>query len=171
MLGSNRKVNMLATSSGAPILPKGCMFLECSKVRSEAVILEANGVSTRPGAMALIRMPLRAYVAALERTSPSTPPLAAAMASWLGSPMLAAAELIRTILPPFVSRRIAARVTENAVVRFRRIVSSYSGWEVMVIGLRRIDPAKQATASNPPILWLAASRVLVVASKSLASRT
>ena len=56
----NRKVNMLATSLGAPILPKGCMFLECSNVRSEAVILEANGVSTRPGALALIRMPLRA---------------------------------------------------------------------------------------------------------------
>ena len=52
---------------------------------------------------------------------------AAAMASWLGSPMLAAAELIKTMLPPSVSRRIAARVTENAVVRFRRMVSSYSG--------------------------------------------
>ena len=29
---------MLATSSGVPIVPRGCMFRECSKVRSEAVI-------------------------------------------------------------------------------------------------------------------------------------
>ena len=59
----------------------------------------ASGVSVRPGATALIRMPWRAYVIAADRTSPSIPPLAAAIVSWLFSPWRTATVLTSTIEP------------------------------------------------------------------------
>ena len=102
------------------------MFLECSNVRSEAVILEANYIhqTCRDGvdSNAFAGIGRKRWN---ERVLPRH--LGRRDGFVVGESMPAAAELIRTMLPPSVRRRMAARVTENAVVKFQRMVSSYSG--------------------------------------------
>ena len=82
------------------------------------------GVSVKPGATALTRTPCPACVAAALRTSASTPPLAAAIASWLATPMRATTELTNTAAPasPFSSASQACS-TNTALSRFTRISS------------------------------------------------
>ena len=58
------------------------------------------GVRVRPGATQFTRMPLGAYVAAALSAMAATPPLAAAMASWLAMPWRATAEEQKAIEPP-----------------------------------------------------------------------
>ena len=77
------------------------MVNEASAARGCFHIRSVIGVSTSPGATALTRMDFAAYVVAADLTNPSTPLLQAAMASWLESPIEAAAELSKTIDPPF----------------------------------------------------------------------
>lgn len=74
---------------------------------SRAVI----GERSRPGAMALMRMPCPAWSAASARTSDSTPPFAAAIAAWLATPMPATTELKNTAAP---GRRAAASAPSQA---------------------------------------------------------
>jgi hypothetical protein len=56
-------------------------------------------VSRMPGDTAFTRMPELAYVADALFTNPSRPAFAEAIASWLGVPMLAAAEDTKTAAP------------------------------------------------------------------------
>ena len=111
----------------------------------------AIGVSTSPGATAFTRMLFDAPVAAAARVSPSTAPLAAAIASWLTSPTDAAHDDKSTTLPP--AFRIAlddARTSANAVAMFWLKTSSKSCREVDDAGLSMIEPAKFAAPSNVP---------------------
>ena len=70
-----------ATSSALCTPPSGYCFSAPSRCIGTLSIPAVMGVSVMPGATALTRMPRLAYVAAALRTSASTPPFAAAIAS------------------------------------------------------------------------------------------
>lgn len=70
-----------AMSLGTPILPNGWRATDACSKTSLANSPSVIGVRTRPGATTLTRTPHRAYVAAADRANPSTPALAAAIAS------------------------------------------------------------------------------------------
>ena len=94
-------------------------------------ILDVSGVCTNPGAMALNRIFLAAYDAAADCISPTTPALAAAIASWFAMPIRAAADDIKITDPPWVRMEsYAARTVPKADVRFVASVSCQSASEV-----------------------------------------
>src|SRR5262245_65770713 len=98
--------------------PSGCSATDRLRAVSSIVSGAVSDVRTRPGATAFTRMARLAYDAAADRTSPRTPALAAAMASWFAIPSRAAADDNRTTEPPLrVIARMAARTVRNAEVR------------------------------------------------------
>ena len=79
-----------------------------------------------------------------------TPAFAAAIASWLGKPMRAAAVVIRMITPPFFRRTLwPPRTVANAEVRLVAIVSFHYAGDVVWAGFKRIDP----TQFRIPWIW------------------
>jgi len=89
-----------ATSDGRAKRRIGIMPLDDSPTAPAARSASVWRVSVSPGATALTRRPEAAWVAAAERVSPSTPALAAAMASKPGSPTEATAAETSTMEPP-----------------------------------------------------------------------
>lgn len=71
-LSELKNTTRLATSSGVPNLPIGCLETKKS-LNSLFSALPINGVLINPGPTALIRMPLFAYSAPAVCVSPTTP--------------------------------------------------------------------------------------------------
>mmetsp|Transcript_44622 Transcript_44622/g.74433 ORF Transcript_44622/g.74433 Transcript_44622/m.74433 type:complete len:262 (+) Transcript_44622:143-928(+) len=143
-----------ATSSASAIRPRACMLVDILSAVSLPVMRAVMGVRVSPGATQFTRMLAPAYVAAADRASPTIPAFAAAMASWLGSPVWATAEEQRTMDPPLgdclLITLTAAFTAQNALNRFVLITSLNSSSVVVCAGLRSTEPTQFTTPSTRP---------------------
>ena len=140
---------ILIRSWGVPILPRGCIFSLAFNAIGLEVIPAAKGVSIKLGAITLKRRFFFAYVAAADRAKPSTPALAAAIASWFFNPIEAAALEISTT-DAFSKSRPVDRTTLKDVFKFWLIVNSNSSFDVLWAGFKRMLPARFITPSISP---------------------
>src|SRR5690606_158349 len=123
---------------------------EALRFSSLASSTPANGVSVRLGAMALNRIPARAYSAASDRVSPSTAPLAAATEAWYGIPWETAMVLKNTTeafseaLSDFKEAFTTLTAPNRLTSMSRKKSSGFRLWK----GFKWIDPGAYTNPSN-----------------------